>query len=209
MLNSRSPALIKKDLRYRFYSAVLFLSAVTGACVTNRRRASSHDLTTWHADGSFEATFRDFVDKLSQFCDVKLGGDSVTAFVVLDRQDRIQYRFACNRMNKSRLTRIASFVTDLLETLRAVVGSPAGSAPDSQLVLLQKVLVHCRTRVHSYLGYFKDACRACVRTRPADAACVDQLRRFIEAASAADFKSMADDECESAPTCEMAAHACT
>lgn len=198
MLNPLSPVLIKKELRHRFYASVVFLSAVTGAYATNRQRAS-HDLTTWSGHGSFDATFRDFVDKLSQFCDVKLGGDSVTAFTVLDLQDRIQYRFACNRLNKSRLTRIASFVTDLLETLRAI--SSTAVAPGSDLVLLQKVLVHCRTRVHSYLGYFKDACRACVETRPDDATCLDQLRQFVDAASDADFKSMEGDECQSSSRC--------
>lgn len=208
MSNSRTPAPIKKDLRYRFYAAVVFLSAVTGACATNRQRTPSRDLIALHSHhGSREATFRDFVDTLSEFCDVKLGGDSVTAFTVLDLQDRIQYRFACNRLNKSRLTRIASFVTDLLQTLQAV--SSSGSASDSpDLILLQKVLVHCRTRVHSYLGYFKTACRACVKTKPADAVCLDQLHQFIKAASKADVKSMADDECESVHVTAVTESAC-
>lgn len=181
---------MKKELRHRFYAAVVFLSAVSGACATNRQPVS-HDLATWQSSGSFEGTFKDFVNRLCQFCDVKLGGDSVTAFTVLDRQDRLEYRFACNRMNKSRLTRIAAFVTDLLQTLR---NTPPGRGVD--LVLLEKVLGHCRTRVHSYLGYFKAACRACVQANPVNSRFVDQLNHFTEAASAADFKSLPSEECE-------------
>lgn len=191
-MNSQTPTVMKKDLRHRFYASVVFLSAVTGAYAKNRRRVPQ-DLTTRHDHGSSEATFMDFVNTLSQFCDVKLGGDSVTAFTVLDFQDRVQYRFACNRLNKSRLTRIATFVTDLLATLRGS-STAGGDAPD--LVLLEKALGHCRTRVHSYLGYFKDSCRACIETRPADSASVKQLREFIKVAGEADFKSKPDNECE-------------
>lgn len=190
--NPQAPTVIKKDLRHRFYASVVFLSAVTGAYATNRRRVP-HDPTKWHDQSPSEVIFRDFVDTLSQFCDVKLGGDSVTAFTVLDFQDRVQYRFACNRLNKSRLTRIATFVTDLLATLRSS-GTAGSNALD--LVLLEKALGHCRTRVHSYLGYFKAACRACIETRPADSACVKQLREFIKVTSEADFKSKSDNECE-------------
>lgn len=160
--------------------------------MTNRQPVS-HDLATWQSPVPFEAKFKDFVNILAQFCDVKLGGDSVTAFAVLDRQDRLEYRFACNRMNKNRLTRMQNSVTDLLQTLR---NTPPGGPGDVDLVLLEKVLVHCRTRIHSYLGYFKAACRDCVRTNPGDSRLVDQLNQFTKAASKADFKNMPDEECE-------------
>lgn len=196
--NPHAPTVIKKDLRCRFYASIVFLSAVTGAYAANRRPVP-HDLTARHDHGSSEATFRDFVNALSQFCDVKLGGDSVTAFAVLDFQDRVQYRFACNKLNKSRLAKTAAFVTDLLATLRGGGGDDGTSGDDDalSLVLLGKALGHCRTRVHSYLGYFKDACRACIETRPADSASVKQLREFIKVAKEADFKTKPDDECES------------
>lgn len=190
MANSKLPAPIKKDLRNRFYAAVVFLSALNRACAVHRQPAS-HELTR-SSNNSFEATFKDFVNRLSQFCDIKLGGDSVTAFTVLDLQDRVQYRFACNKMNKSRLTKMSDFVTDLLTALRTTTNL------DGKLkqVLMERVLDHCRTRVHSYLGAFKAACRACLETKPADRGIVDQLNILKKAASEADFKSHPCDVCE-------------
>lgn len=190
MSNARLPALIKANLRHRFYTAVVFLSAITQAYRSNRL-PGSHGAPQWNGDSSQEALFKDFVNKLSQFCDVKHGGDSVTAFTVLDLHDGYEYRFACNRMNKSRLTKIADYMTDLLQTLRH-------PRPDDEFrsLLLGKVLCFCRTRVHHYLEVFKRACRACEATQPTDRRLVAQIRHCLQVASKADFKGMPEDQCE-------------
>lgn len=193
MLHPSAPTTIKSGLRRRFYASVIFLAAVSGACAQNRRRVD-RALTTSHDPGSAEATFRDFVDCLSEFCDVKLGGDSVTAFTVLDLQDRYQYRFACNNINKSRRGRIAVAVTDLLETLRDILAT--GIDDESDFIVFQKILIHCRTRVHNYLRYFKEACRACKKTRPANAECQPQLDHFLRAVVEADFAGMEAEACK-------------
>lgn len=135
-----------EELRHSFYSAVVFLSAVTGAFASNRQRVPP-DLWRWN--DSFETTFKDFVNKLCQFCDFKLGGDSVTVITVLDLQDRIQYRVACNRRGPKKLTRARDHVNDLLETLQDVTVADA----DLRRRLLSKVLGFCRNRVQCYLRY--------------------------------------------------------
>ncbi|KAJ4404436.1 hypothetical protein N0V82_010499 [Gnomoniopsis sp. IMI 355080] len=137
MSYAKSPATMNQKLRRRFYEPVVFLHAVTRAWQLNRQ-AVSHDFASVNT-GSLEVNFKEFVNRLSQFCDIKLGGDFVTAFTVLDREDRIQYRFACNRAGKSQLERASAFVTDLLTTLRD------GEASNNlDQVLLEKVLAHCR-----------------------------------------------------------------
>lgn len=192
-MNAQRLAAIKGRLRHRFYYSVVFLSAVTRACENNRQPITS-DLS-WRLDGSFDTTFKDFVNKLCQFCDVKLGGDSVTAFTVLDLQDRIQYRFACNKRNRSQLTRARNFIKDLLESLQDV------TIPDVDLRsrLLSMVLGFCRTRVHSYLGALKKASIACMETKSVESTLKDQLRDLREASKHADFHSLDDIACKYLP----------
>lgn len=195
MSNARVPATIKGKCRRRFYESVVFLDAVTQAWQLNRQSVS-HDIASPTGDTSLEANFKDFVNRLSQFCDVKLGGDFVTAFTVLEFPDRIQYRFACNRTNKEQLEKTAAFVSDLLVTLRHVVQSSPPPPVGLEQILLEKVLAHCRMRVRSYLRAFKAACRECIATQPADQASLAQLRQFKEAAADADFASINTETCE-------------
>lgn len=189
VLNAKSPALIKAKIRHRFYAAVVFLSAITQA-YTNNRQPNAYG-TQWNGGSTTEVLFKDFVNKLSQFCDVKPGGDSVTAFTVLDLQDHYEYRFACNRMNKSRLNKTVEYMKDLLQTLHHVKPNE-----DPTSLLLAKVLCFCRNRIHHYLGAFKTACRACEATQPADRRLLDQIRHCLQAATAADFKGMDEARCE-------------
>lgn len=189
MSSAESLATIKGKLRRRFYEAVVFLHAVTQAWQLNRQ-AVSHDCASANS-GSLELNFKEFVNILSQFCDIKLGGDFVTAFTVLDREDRIQYRFACNRANQRQLERTSAFVTDLLTTLRD------GEASDNlDQVLLEKVLAHCQMRVHTYLGAFQTACRECIGTQPADEASLEQLQQLVKAAKDADEARKESELCE-------------
>lgn len=185
----RVPEGVEPVLQRRFYQAVIFLYAVTTACITNRQPVPSE--LAWHPDVSLKTTFKDFVNTLCQFCDVKLGGDSVTAFTVLDLQHRIQYRFASNRRNKSQLERSRDFVTGLLRTLQSV--TIAGT--DQRTRLLRTVLRFCRSRVHSYLLYLQKASRACMGTKPEQAVLRHQLRDLDEAAGHADFGALDEATC--------------
>lgn len=180
---------IKASLRHRFYAAVVFLSAVTQAYTSNRQ--SSTNAGQWNGESPQQAAFEDFVNKLSQFCDIKPGGDSVTAFTILNLHDHFEYRFACNRLKKNHLTKVSAYVTDLLQTLHHVQQDG-----DFRSLLLGKVLCFCRIRVHHYLAAFKNACRACEATHPADSRLRDQLRHCLQAAIDADFRNMPEDQCE-------------
>lgn len=187
--NATLPAAIKGKLRRRFYEAIVFLYALTRTWEVNRRPVS-HDLASPHMS-SFETQFRNFVNTLSQFCDAKPGGDSVTAFCVLDFQDRIQYRFACNQINKSGLERVKGFVTDLLTTLRE-----AETTDGVEQLTFDKVLNHCRIRVRCYLNAFKAACLDCMATKPADERLLEQLIAFQKAAAETGSKDEDDHICE-------------
>lgn len=189
-MNPQQPATIKTGLRHRFYFAVVFLYAVTKVCANNRQPAPS-DLS-WHRDASFDQTYRDFVNRLCQFCDVKLGGDSVTACTVLDLQDRVQYRFACNKRNKNQLTRARDFIHDLLVVLQGVVDA---AEADLRSRLLTMVLGLCSVRVHSYLRALKKASIACMETTSIDVTLMDQLRDLETASKHADVNRLDDSTC--------------
>lgn len=197
MSNARVPALIKDKPRRRFYEAVVFLHAVTQAWQRNRQ-AVSHDASTPPKTSSLDGIFKDFVNRLSQFCDIKLGGDFVTAFTVLDREDRIEYRFACNRANQSQLGRMSTFVTELLTMLREEEESNTAEdgGHDHHQALLEKVLTHCRVKIHTYLRALKTSCRECLATNPAEKASLEQLRQLEKAAAYADFGSLEPNECK-------------
>lgn len=195
MSNASKPAPIREKPRRRFYEAVVFLHAVTQAWRRNRQEVS-HDAATPPKHSSLESIFKDFVNRLSQFCDIKLGGDFVTAFTVLDREDRIEYRFACNRANQKQLGRMSTFVTELLTMLRNEgEGQPLDSVNGHQ-ALLEKVLTHCRVKIHTYLRALKTACRECLATNPTERASVEQLRQLEDAAKYADFGNLEPDICK-------------
>lgn len=189
-MNAQWPAAIRAKLRHRFYYAVVFLSAVTIAFENNRQPPVSE--LSWHFDGAIDKTFKDFVNTLCQFCDVKLGGDSVTAFTVLDLQDRIQYRFACNKRNRSQLTKTRNFVENLLGILRGVTGID----PDLRSRLLSMALGFCRVKVHSYVGALKQASVACMGTQPVESTLMDQLQDLLQASEQAELSSLDDVACK-------------
>lgn len=188
--NAAVPTPIKGKLRKRFYEAVVFLSALTTTWEVNRQPVL-HDLSS-SSNNPSETTFKSFVNTLSEFCDVRQGGDSVTAFAVLDLQDRIQYRFACNKIKTNGLERAKTFVADLLTTLR-----DNESSDGLEQLLFEKVLDHCRKRVCCYLRYFEDACHRCILTKPANARFLQQLTRFRDAAPDAEIKDEDMRTCES------------
>lgn len=191
--------MMKAALRHRFYGAVVFLAALTEAYANNRQtnRSLDRDSAQGPSPRAPAACFQDFVNTLSLFCDVKPGGDSVTAFTVLDRQDHYEFRFACNKLNKSRLDKVTEHVTDLLKTL----GHVRPDDDDSfQSLILAKGLSFCRNRVHYYLGAFTKACRACTAAiQPANSKLLEQIQCVQKASSAADYKGMEEDQCESFP----------
>ncbi|KUI67214.1 hypothetical protein VM1G_03542 [Cytospora mali] len=184
--NAQWPTMVKKNLRHHFYYALVFLYAVTTACRINRQPVPC-DLP-WNQNNSFDTIFKDFVNRLSQFCDARHGGDSVTAFTVLDIQYRIQFRFACNRRNKPQLRETSDFVSDLLDTLRDVTVTDI----DLRFRLLTKVLGFCRHRVRKYLRDLKTASSFCMKTGLVEATQMRQLERLEGASRYADFAGIDD-----------------
>lgn len=175
---------MRARVRHRFYHALVFLFAVTKACEINRQPASPE--LSWYPNDTFDATFKDFVNRMCQFCDAKLGGDFVTAFTILDLQGNIQYRFASNKRTRKQLKAACDFIRDLLGTLQGV--NTVGA--DLRVRLLSKILGFCRAKVHRYLGYLITACVACMETGTVEVRFQEQLQRLIKATRHVDFMGL-------------------
>ncbi|ROW17162.1 hypothetical protein VPNG_01319 [Cytospora leucostoma] len=182
--NAMKPAALKEKVQRRFYHAVVFLFGVTKACEINRQPVP-FDLS-WHQNDSSETLFKELINKLCQFCDVRHGGESVTAGTVLRLQGRIQYCFACNKKDPDELERNRIFVTDLLGNLRNVTTA----STDLRTRLLAKVLDFCGDRVRYYLSSLRHASKVCMETNPADATLMCQLRELETITSRAETQSL-------------------
>lgn len=108
-----------------------------------------------------ENEFQDFVNKLSQFCDSERRGKTVTAFVVLQFPDHIEYRFASNSRNGNDLIRTQSFVKRMLDTLHK-----ADEFKSSELnsKILQQALIFTRPRIEADVKLLNINTALCIKS---------------------------------------------
>lgn len=112
-----------------------------------------------------ENTFHCFVNKISQLCDSRPGGDTVTAFAVLDFPDCIQYRFGSNRRAVDELCQARHFIAWVLGTLR---DARKHQPQKLQSLLLRESLTFNKTRVKVYLNSLRKHSITCARECRAD-----------------------------------------
>ncbi|KAM7217515.1 hypothetical protein V8F06_007146 [Rhypophila decipiens] len=137
---------VSRSASVRFYEAVIFLYCLIQVNYNNGT-TTEPDLET--ATGKTpKDEFFCFVNKLAQICDSERGGDTITAFSVL-QPGSIQYRFASNNRSHSDLEKVREYITNILTTL--------GQTPDEPLEtiredILGKVMMFNRARVENYVG---------------------------------------------------------
>jgi len=66
---------------------------------------------------SLEHIFQRFVNTLAQLCDSGKGGNTVTAFTVLQHPDHIEYRFTSNQRDTEDFIRTQNFTSSILHIL--------------------------------------------------------------------------------------------
>ncbi|KAK4664086.1 uncharacterized protein QC763_500040 [Podospora pseudopauciseta] len=141
------------SVRKRFYEALMIICSMIHILsrTENGTRSPSLDLEGV-ADKNSQGTFFCFVNKLSQVCDSERGGDTVTAFSVL-QPDIIEYRFTSNSRTEISFQTTTRFVTKLLNTLGGISGPELQEArrngEDSLLflTLMQQILEFNRPRI--------------------------------------------------------------
>ncbi|KAK0666630.1 hypothetical protein QBC41DRAFT_148077 [Cercophora samala] len=120
-----------------------------------------------------QGTFACFVNKLSQVCDSQRGGDTVTAFAVL-QTGSIEYRFTSNQRTPDEFELTKRYVETILTTLGEaqdnVIRDARDKAEDCEIfsTLIREVLQFNRPRIMEYhiehqfakhLDFCIEACR--------------------------------------------------
>ncbi|KAJ9131783.1 hypothetical protein NKR23_g11518 [Pleurostoma richardsiae] len=110
--------------------------------------------------------FEAFVNKLAHICDKTKGGDSVTAFTVLNNDEEnksVHYLFAANRQSIEQLQSTLSYVNELL---RKVSNAPDNAEQQHAVRknLLYDVLCFNRLRISHYLGKLQFEIEECLKS---------------------------------------------
>ncbi|KAM7203129.1 hypothetical protein V8F20_004071 [Naviculisporaceae sp. PSN 640] len=144
-VNIATPIPVSPGAAKRFYEAVILLYCIIDVNLKNNT-ITEPDLDT--ATGkSAKDEFFCFVNKLGQICDSDCGGETITAFAVL-QPGTIQYRFASNNRTQKELDLVKRYITDVLGFL--------GQTPDDKLDsirddLLRKILLFTRPRIEHHI----------------------------------------------------------
>lgn len=139
-------------LKKRFYEPVIVLNCVSRSCVEgNSVETATHEATN---PSSLGQTYFCFVDKLAQICDMERGGDTVTAFGVL-QLGTVRYWFASNRRNVVELEAVREYIAGILGMLSFASGVEVKLAianPHRQLYsdIIQRIIRFNRPRIERY-----------------------------------------------------------
>ncbi|KAH7407649.1 hypothetical protein BKA64DRAFT_706060 [Cadophora sp. MPI-SDFR-AT-0126] len=147
----------KPKFTNRFYEPILLLAALN-LTSPDHQTPKAPDLSQGVAQ-SPELDFHCFVNKLALLCDSDRNGNTVTAVVVLQYPDHIQYRFASNQRKDADLSQTQSFLENILETLGA---TDVSDLPMLSSHILRKVISFTRPRIGSYVKSLKEQTALCI-----------------------------------------------
>ncbi|KXX75488.1 hypothetical protein MMYC01_208107, partial [Madurella mycetomatis] len=140
--------------RKRLYEAIVMLVCLTKAYVEGKSAEATE--SEINVPRSKKLVFHCFVNKLAQICDDRRGGDTVTAFAVL-QPGNVQYYFGCNGRNAAALESVRSYVADVLNLIGTANPDDVKKATrDSSTPLfshvLQKIVGFNRPRIERYIS---------------------------------------------------------
>jgi len=109
--------------------------------------------------------FHCFVNKLAHICDVKQGGDAVTAIAVL-QPGGIEYRLSSNNRTHTSFEKVKKYLAnDILGALGKTSDEAINSnAQEENLraAILLKVIAFNRWRIHSYIKTLAEHIGSCI-----------------------------------------------
>lgn len=153
----RGNAEVRSKLINRFYEPIVLLWSLNDACIHNR--PSKNPELTSEISRSNKHDFHHFVNKLAQLCDSERGGDTVTAFVVLEYPDHIEYRFTSNQRRIEEFDRTKHYTASLLQLLG---NAEKQELPSVSLSVLRVSLSFNRSRVSYYVNTLKKEASFCI-----------------------------------------------
>lgn len=199
-MTSSTPGLVTKKpdlvpvggkLQNRFYEPLVLLLAATQACLHHPPKAP--EAVQERFTLTLEQLFHDFMNKLAQICDIKLGGTTVTAVIAIQHPDRVQFRFASNQRGEAELRRLKSFATDILDTLRDWTEE---SSLSSQASVLRKIVAFNRPRLQPYVNRVAVQSVKCLGTTGLASVVVEKLEMLRDLSKKANDKEIDEVSCE-------------
>ena len=156
------PVVVAAKANRRFYEAVVLLLALNeGYRGTARRKSNVMPHGT--GEDSDELLFQNFVSRLGQICDSRPRGSTVTAFVVLQHPDKVEYVFGSNRRTYVDLEATRTYIRNILINLRESSDCEDDDQCEKhQSNLLREVLMFNRERIRWYLNGLTDALESCI-----------------------------------------------
>ena len=140
----------------RFYEPIVLLDALNATC---QKKPYNDPDPSSDPTRSPERTFQCFVNKLAQLCDNEKGGETVTAFTVLQHPDHIEYRFTSNQRDTDDFIRTQNFTTSILHILGNMEKREKQSVISD---ILRTSLSFSRSRVMVYVRLLKDQAVLCM-----------------------------------------------
>ncbi|KAK4641625.1 hypothetical protein QC761_500040 [Podospora bellae-mahoneyi] len=197
----KTAIILPPSVRKQFYEALMIICSMIHILsrTENGTRSPSPDLEGV-ADKNSQGTFFCFVNKLSQVCDSERGGDTVTAFSVL-QPDIIEYRFTSNRRTEISFQTKTRFVTKLLNTVGGISGPELQEArrngEDSLLKYSSSTVPALQSHINYQIARHLEFCaNACTDS---DVATLQRALKTLADASLAPLLS----NCEFAIKCQL------
>lgn len=122
---------IGSRLRNRIYEAVTFRDVLEKAL--EKRDPPVEDLVGPKAVEDPAKGFEKFLDKISQICDSRIGGDTMTSAVVLQDLEGVVYVAASNRRTPEECREVKTFLRAVLNKVAVVGESEINGVPDEAL----------------------------------------------------------------------------
>jgi hypothetical protein len=141
----------------------VLLLALNEAYKDSASKKTINDLPHTAGEDSDEKLFHNFVSRLGQICDSRPGGSTVTAFVVLQHPDKVEYVFGSNRRKTVELETTRAYIRAILTSLKESSSCEDDDQREEHLSnLLRDVLVFNRERIHRYLSGLTAALEKCL-----------------------------------------------
>lgn len=145
----------------RFYELIVLLQALNKAYKDSANRKAV-DLARG-TEQEPDEMFRNFVSKLSQICDARPGGFTVTSFAVLQFPDKVQYVFGSNQRSTVELETVKAYISSILSSLRDISTSGENEEGEAFLApLLRDILIFNHGRIKNYISKLVRALETCI-----------------------------------------------
>ncbi|KAK4442344.1 hypothetical protein QBC34DRAFT_499728 [Podospora aff. communis PSN243] len=145
----------------RFYFPLILLASL------RKTFQKSQSLRMPNAENAPPDVLKGFINKLGHICDSRKGGETVTAFAIL-QQGTIQYCFTSNKRDEEDYQRTTHYITGILNILGEasddeIVGSNGqlGSLPVF-LRLLRSIIEFNQSRIKGYISRISEALDTCI-----------------------------------------------